>query len=1066
MPSAPNEQEKGGLGSVPGILAVLLMTAGAIWVQTPLEGQRPPPTSAGLRLAGVQDVDARLWQDPFSAVVKAREQADTIDYRDAVSRFGAARPRQSRRGATQGRAPEGLANEISAALLPKQSEVVVLGVLVFGSTFVGAEEYRRRTRYAVLSALKTGSYLPVDVEHIGYVDTADMPESGPGFPEVVPFEWFEHERRESKLLVLWLDESSLLESAPSAKEGEINGPLKRLARVLTPLVGDEPWERLRINLIGPAGSDMLLESAAELRRYRKEKAGFPPVLRRVSVLSPFATIPDKTIRDEYWADEKAHRRDERCAQRPCRADDIFRADYEGGGAGFDFFGRMTPGDDVVMSAVFKELGQRCLRQSDHIAIVGEWDTKYARQLSSEIRNLHVRPRENLDGQAVKAGLEPVRFDRDAAHSAGHEVKSRSQTVHKFGYMRGLDGRQPDPRAAAADLAKQGDKEKQGGKSVESKRLERPEGDTQIDYLRRLALLMKVQEDRLQIQPGETEARPFGCDSSARFRAIGIVGNDYYDKLLVLQALRPAFPEAQFFTTDLDAAMLHDMDNIATRNLVVGSGFGLTLHPNLQDGTPPFRDSYQTATYLAVRVALSARKGSGADDPHGRAGAHWPPSKEVADRWLEPRVWEVGRTRFHPLSAPPAAAECHGGPLHCLNPYDEGLPAPAVNGWAIAAALAAAAAFMLLASGKLREWLWLALRNRWTYIAVAPALGLIVAYLIVPAIEDASSPGGEPMAWFEGISIWPSNMIRALAFVCAVGALIFAVQSIRERLRQTDERFFPGDAAAAGLPGDRIDPGPVWRGYKENMAISRIAKSALLEWLALMVFFSALWAVFGSAYVPARSAISYKIHIWAVMLPVFATQFLLVFVTVAVRHTNRLAAALSRETRWPDGVRKRFGLPVSTQPAHFDDWLDLQVIAWQSETVNSLLYFPFICLLLLLLARNRIFDNWSWSPALLIVFAVSFLYLILSALRLRWTAERARENALRALQRKLLVLQAEGVQNGAALAEQCRTLIAHMTGLTRGAFLPFSQQPVVRAILALAGGLSGAALLEYATLANF
>src|SRR5258706_15078844 len=99
MPSAPNEQEKGGLGSVPGILAVLLMTAGAIWVQTPLEGQRPPPTSAGLRLAGVQDVDARLWQDPFSAGGERREQAGTIDYPDAGSRVGAARPRQPRRGA-------------------------------------------------------------------------------------------------------------------------------------------------------------------------------------------------------------------------------------------------------------------------------------------------------------------------------------------------------------------------------------------------------------------------------------------------------------------------------------------------------------------------------------------------------------------------------------------------------------------------------------------------------------------------------------------------------------------------------------------------------------------------------------------------------------------------------------------------------------------------------------------------------------------------------------------------------------------------------------------------------
>jgi hypothetical protein len=1028
MQSASNDQEKGGLGSLPGILAVLLMTAGAIWLQTPLEGQRPPSTTAGLRLAGVQDIDARLWQDPFSAVVKAREQADSAGYRNSASKAGSAHPRHSRRGAAPVRAPRGLKNEIAAAAasLPSGSSVIVLGVLVYGSSFVGAEEYRRRTRYAILSALKTGSYLPSDAEHIGYVNTSFR---GPGFPEVIPFEWFRREGGVSPLLVLWLDESALLESMPAAPGGKASGPLHRLATILKPLVGSLPAEQVRLDIIGPAGSDMLLESAAELRRYRNGEGSFPALLRRASVLSPFATIADRTILGEYGQDHAPDPRFEDCGEeQPCAVDGIFRAGDQRKRAGFAFFGRMVPGDDVVVKAVYDELKQRCLRPSDHIAIVGEWDTKYAQQLADEISNLHGE--ERADRQAAK-------------------------TVHKFSYMRGLDGRQPDARGTAPDAGKQGDKEKQGGRGAESRRLERPEGDSQIDYLRRLAGLMKEQEDRLAASPKEAEDRPWGCDGSGRFRAIGIVGNDYYDKLLVLQALRPVFPEAQFFTTDLDAAMLHDTDNVATRNLIVGSGFGLTLHPALQDGTPPFRESYQTAAYLATRVTLS------------RNSADWPPSHEVTGRWLKPRLWEVGRTRFHPLSAPPENTACDEGPLQCLNPYDEGLPAPAMNGWAIAVALAAAAAFMLLAFSKLRDCLRFALRNRWTYLAVAPALGLIVAFLIVPAFQDASSPGGEPMAWFEGVSIWPSNMIRALAFLCAVGAFIFAAYAIRSRLSRTDERFFPGDAAGDGpLPGNRIDPAPVWRGYKDRMAISRIASSAFVEWLALMVFFSALWVVFGSSYVPARSEVSYMVHMWAVMLPVFATQFLLVFVAVAVRHTNRLAAALSHETRWPDAVRKRFGLPASKQSVQFDDWLDLQVIAMQSETVNSLLYFPFICLLLLLLARNRIFDNWSWSPALLIVFTVSFLYLILSAFRLRRTAEQARGNALHALQRKLLVLQAEGVQNGAALAEQCRTLIGQMSGLTRGAFLPFSQQPVVRAILALAGALSGAALLEYATLANF
>src|SRR5258706_15986273 len=123
MPSAPNEQEKGGLGSVPGILAVLLMTAGAIWVQTPLEGQRPPPTSAGLRLAGVQDVDARLWQDPFSGGGEGRGQAGNIDFRDGGSRVGARGPPSAQSGGPPGRPPEGQATEKNPALPAKDGQV-------------------------------------------------------------------------------------------------------------------------------------------------------------------------------------------------------------------------------------------------------------------------------------------------------------------------------------------------------------------------------------------------------------------------------------------------------------------------------------------------------------------------------------------------------------------------------------------------------------------------------------------------------------------------------------------------------------------------------------------------------------------------------------------------------------------------------------------------------------------------------------------------------------------------------------------------------------------------------
>jgi hypothetical protein len=103
---------------------------------------------------------------------------------------------------------------------------------------------------------------------------------------------------------------------------------------------------------------------------------------------------------------------------------------------------------------------------------------------------------------------------------------------------------------------------------------------------------------------------------------------------------------------------------------------------------------------------------------------------------------------------------------------------------------------------------------------------------------------------------------------------------------------------------------------------------------------------------------------------------------------------------------------------------------------------------------------------MLVMGLAFGYLIVAAMLLRNTAEAARTNALRALERKLIVLQGNPLPAAAPLAAQCRTLIDQVQKLSRGAFSPFSQQSVVRAFLAVAGGISGAKLLEYAALANF
>ena len=78
---------------------------------------------------------------------------------------------------------------------------------------------------------------------------------------------------------------------------------------------------------------------------------------------------------------------------------------------------------------------------------------------------------------------------------------------------------------------------------------------------------------------------------------------------MLQALRPLLPNAWFFTTDLDALLLHPGAQTLTRNLLVASSFGLQLGSDIQGEIPPFRSGYQTAQFLATRVAARSESSS-------------------------------------------------------------------------------------------------------------------------------------------------------------------------------------------------------------------------------------------------------------------------------------------------------------------------------------------------------------------------------------------------------------------------------------------------------------------------
>ena len=185
-----------------------------------------------------------------------------------------------------------------------------------------------------------------------------------------------------------------------------------------------------------------------------------------------------------------------------------------------------------------------------------------------------------------------------------EENAKKCLVHRLTYMRGLDGQLPGTQETADRKAGKGTSEASKQASLadvfktqpDAKDDEdRPNGQAQRDYLRRLA-------DQLRNIDGDLRRNNQGAIS-----AIGILGSDVFDKLLVLRALEPKFPEAVFFTTDFDATLTLPSELDFTRNLIISSSFGPELRPEIQGEIPPFRSSYQTAAFLATSLAVGATR---------------------------------------------------------------------------------------------------------------------------------------------------------------------------------------------------------------------------------------------------------------------------------------------------------------------------------------------------------------------------------------------------------------------------------------------------------------------------
>lgn len=948
--------------------ALVLLVLGALaYEQVPFRGTRPvDPDLPPVADRKTHEVEARLWEDPFSAV--ARHKRNTQDEVELSNKGTASR---------------------------------TIGVIVLGEPYSADADWRRNMRYAALSALSVEGYVPDDDRHIRYaIWKLNGKNSKPEERVDVPYDTLVGKAGD-EVVVLWLREDYFEEES-----------LCRLLQLRKTV--DTKDSRYPLVVLGPSSSTAIRKLVLSDR----DKCG---AATEVKDWKPFALLSFAATASAEDLLEKRNPEERDLARR-----------FESYGARF---ARTIPRDDELLDSLIEELGRRRVdANACEIALVGEWDTVYARSLADRFQK-RARGGKRADGACLRV----------------------------FGYLRGLDGQLPADQATASEKREgDGDREDRGAGHIQ-----RPSGRGQYDYMRRLA-------DRIEA------ARP-------RIRAIGVVGSDVYDKLVVLQALRPRFPDAVFFTTDLDANLLHPDELESTRNLVVASGFGLELAPALQEGIPPFRTIYQTSLFLAVRLAVRDLANE----------ASWKEVEASLRSCLGPRIFEIGRSKpwdltvkdpdcgnlLALLSATAGGDAPSSGSLH---PAREALAFGALGLWVVVGALLFGLG-MLLSEGLRRmalggfEW---GRRHLWGS-AAAGVLLLALGLWIWFALRDAT---GEPFSLTEGLSIWPSLFLRLAAAGLAVAFLVRGWDRLARNRRELAHDFFPKEppeaevtlrqwwrqvwaqareagpgragpvrslwrAVVTGEPsplapsqddqGKPVKAVEVWRSYTR---LAALGPSMLRIGASFLLFYGAGRLVVWHMGEPASPARGSAQALELLVLLGLGVPLLLVFLFAAgdgARLCRNLIDRLGAgPTEWPENDLCR--APGARARKLPPDWLDVQFILRRSEAVEGLVTAPFVILLLMLLSRWNYFDAFRTPASLWIVIGGSAAYALHSAFQLHRAAEGARRAACDRLTLELLSLKGSG--QGAERVAELELALEDVRGNRRGAFLSPLQRPLMRTSL--------------------
>ncbi len=1026
-----------------GIIALI----NVLWPGKPVTTSRPEPERFDDSVPA--RVRARLWEDPIDAMAAMKNSSTTTTSLIDL-------------------------HSVSAA------EFHGIAVMVSGRPYAHAAESRIRSRVAVHHALAASGFVPMSEDFLSFVLVSNETTQSIGS---IPYELFKPAvagPAQNAVAVLWIQDDFISGTNPVRK-------FSGLVSAIAPASTNWRW-----TLVGPRYSTMLpaLYNAAT---NVGQPSSWSASTNLLEVLSPFATMDDYTIQALAGV---ANPITTNARSRTLITETAAAANKK---CGFTFR-QIGAQDDELAQKIIEEMVARgttfSAERSPHIILCSEQDSPYARALPEtfmrQFRNgftvSNVVPSSHLldfDGKLRRLMTKSRSTNCASSQAFGIPVNLEWKSsgpvtdvhIHTINFFAGLDG-------AIGGEKKHESSDAEGA-------LEKPEGRAQADYIFRQAEDLK---------------RQIADSFTQQVKAVCMFSGDVYDKLVALQVLKKVWPDATYYTMDADARYLSAENNRYARNLVIASAMG--LQPSGPPGraadgrTPPvFRDTYQSALYGAVSLALS---------PATHANA-----------FQDAQLFEVGRKNLVKLET----SDCTNWMGCLLSATGRDVGSRPYGIWlSIFSFLLVFAVFLFVlqrrpvklqegqrytVGNRLLHWLRRKSAHRTAsrlfYLLVIGyflqfffydknliPIFLVSAALVLTLIErrplayaltflffaflafsrlsstvasvvaGVKSYDAEPWSLDEGISIWPAVITRTIAGVLCIMVLLreSTIRFLRRRVWDAIPKPWSFKQLVLGIIPlswssdiEYSNTNSLRTAYFNHAGFTHRLIRILILALVYAIMMKAIFGLWGMSQLstPARGPAALAAMRWAFVFSQYALFLLMAYIVderkLLIDYSYML---ISNLRQLPRPERKTIDGPAPEKQQTYEPVLavyrdEMNFIGERSS--GTTVYWAFIAILLHWLGRLSYWDGWNWSSILFCIYSVNIGVLLWASIRLQRTATILRK----AVTSRLEPLVKPHPSSVPAIWED-------IMNCNKGAFAPWHRQPIIGALMVALGGLGSVDLV--------